>query len=164
MVSLILTLCCLYTVSGVKKQITHERMLAYSAASARATDGAENRVVMNGISGSFGYSVYMAYLEDGYISLRGSHLDDSNAWKLLSKFTLEPGTYTLTGMRGVEKDTIALQLHFADDTGFYRYLYQFDEDVVFTIDRLSEATLHVMVYPNAEGIDVIARPAVFRDE
>lgn len=138
-------------------------MVSYALASARSTDGAENRVVLNGISGFFGYTVHLKYLEDGYISLLGNNAEESSGWKLLSRFTLEPGTYTLTGMKGVTKDTIALQLHVIDDNGSYRYIYQFDEDVKFKVDRQSKATLHVMVYPFAEDIDVVARPAVYKE-
>lgn len=144
--------------------MVYERMLSYSKATSRAVDGAENHVVMNGISGYFGVSVYLKYLEDGYIQLTGDNIDGERGWKLLSKFTLEPGTYTLTGMSDVLEDTIALQLRISDDTRFYQYLYQYDEDVVFMIKRVSEATLQVMVYPDAREIDVKARPAVYKDE
>lgn len=139
-------------------------MVQYNIASARE-DGEPNRVVMNGKPGYLGYSsVHLSYLEDGWISLVGDNVEESNGWKLLSTFTLEPGTYTLTGMKGQDENTIALQLHIEDDTGFYRYIYQYDEDVSFTIDRQADAALHVRVYPETEEIDVIARPAVYKDE
>ena len=139
-------------------------MVQYSIASARE-DGTPNRVVMNGKPGYLGYSsVHLSYLKDGWISLVGDNVEESSGWKLLSAFTLEPGTYTLTGMKGQRENTIALQLHIEDDTAFYRYIYQYDEDVSFTIDRQVDAALHVRVYPENEGIDVNARPAVYRDE
>ncbi len=139
-------------------------MIEYSLASVRE-DGAPNRVVMIGKQGYLGYSsVHLSYLKDGWISLVGDNAEESNGWKLLSTFTLEPGAYTLTGMKGQDENTLALQLHIEDDTGFYRYIYQYDEDVSFTIDRPVEATLHVRVYPETEGINVKARPAVYRDE
>ena len=72
--------------------------------------------------------------------------------------------YTLTGMKGQDPDTVALQLHIEDDTGVYHYLYQYNEDVSFTIERPVEAALHVRVYPEVEGINVKARPALYRDE
>ena len=144
--------------------MVYERMLSFSKATSRAVDGAENHVVMNGIPGYFGVSVYLKYLEDGYIQLTGDNIDGERGWKLLSKFTLEPGVYTLTGMIGVPENTIALQLRISDDTSFYQYLYQYDEDVNFRVERVSEATLHIMVYPDAKEIDVKARPAVYRDE
>lgn len=72
--------------------------------------------------------------------------------------------YTLTGMAGVEKDTVALQLRLEDDMGVYRYLYQYDKDVNFKVERQTAAELHVRVYPNVEDVDATARPAVYRDE
>lgn len=139
-------------------------MVQYSIASARE-DGEPNRVIMNGKPGYLGYSsVHLSYLKDGWISLVGDNVEESNGWKLLSAFTLEPGTYTLTGMKGQDENTIALQLRIEDDTGYYRYYYQYDEDVNFIIERPADAALHVRVYPEVEGIDVKARPAVYRDE
>lgn len=139
-------------------------MIACSLASAR-DEGTPNRVLMNGKAGYLGYSsLRMTYLTDGWIKLAGDNNRDSNGWKKISTFTLEPGTYTLTGIAGQKENTIALQLHIEDDTGFYRYIYQYDEDVSFTIERSAAATLHVRVYPDVEGVDVIARPAVYRDE
>lgn len=139
-------------------------MTQYSIASARE-DGAPNRVVMIGKPGYLGYSsVHLSYLEDGWISLVGDNVEESNGWKLLSEFTLEPGTYTLTGMKGQDEKAIALQLHIEDDTGFYKYFYEYDEDVRFSIERPSEAVLHVRVYPGVEGINVKARPAVYKDD
>ena len=139
-------------------------MVQYSIASARE-DGEPNRVILNGKPGYLGYStVLLSYLKDGWISLVGDNVEESNGWKLLSTFTLEPGTYTLTGMKGQDENTIALQLRVEDDTGYHHYFYQYDEDVNFTIERPMEAKLHVRVYPETEGIDVNARPAVYRDE
>lgn len=139
-------------------------MVQYSIASARE-DGAPNRVVMIGKSGYLGYSsVHLSYLEDGWISLVGDNVEESNGWKLLSEFTLEPGKYTLTGMKGQDEKAIAQQLHIEDDTGFYKYFYEYDEDVRFSIERPSEAVLHVRVYPEVEGINVKARPAVYKDD
>ncbi len=157
-------LALLYTGDMIAKRILHQRMVKYSLASSRE-DGVPNRVVMNGQPGYLGYSsVHLQYLENGWINLVGDNVEKSNGWKLLSIFTLEPGTYTLTGMKGQDENTIALQLHIEDETGYYRYIYQFDEDVSFAIERPVEAALHVRVYPEVEGIDLKVRPAVYRDE
>ena len=70
----------------------------------------------------------------------------------------------MKGLEGMTANTIALQLRVEDNTGYYHYYYQYNEDVSFIIERQVDATLHVRVYPEAEGIDVKARPAVYRDE
>lgn len=139
-------------------------MVQYSLASVR-DDGATNRVVMNGKEGYLGYSsVSISYLTDGWIKLAGENNEDSDGWKLISEFTLEPGTYTLTGLKGQQENTVALQLYIEDDSGNHHYLYQYDDDVQFTADRSTNATLHVRVYPTVENVDVKARPAVYRNE
>ncbi len=139
-------------------------MIEYSLASARE-DGTPNRVIMNGKPGYLGYStVLLSYLKDGWIRVVGDNVEESNGWKILSTFTLEPGVYTLTGMKGQDEKTIALQLHIEDETGLYRYIYQYDADVSFTIEKAVDAVLHVRVFPETEGIDVKARPAVYKDD
>lgn len=139
-------------------------MVQYSITSSR-DDSTPNRVVMNGKDGYLGYSsVRLQYLENGWIKLTGENNTDSNGWKLISEFTLEPGTYTLTGMKGQSENKVALQLRIEDDTGYYRYLYQYDEDVKFIVERETTATLHTRVYPKVEKTNVKARPAVYRDE
>ena len=136
----------------------------YSIASARE-DGSPNLVIMNGKPGYLGYSsVHLSYLEGGWIRLVGDNVEESNGWRMLSKFVLEPGNYTLTGLKGIKENTIALQLRVEDDTGYYHYFYQYDEDVSFTIERVAKAVFSVRVYPEIEGINVKARPAVYRDE
>lgn len=155
----------LYAGGAVVRHKLRQEMLHAAAVSARESDGAENLVVMNGKPGYLGSSnVYLRYLNDGWISLSGDNTEDSNGWKLVAEFELEPGSYTFTGLKGAAADTIALQLHISDDTGFYRYIYQWDEDVRFTIGQSTMAVLHVRVYPNTEDIRMTARPAVYRDE
>ena len=91
---------------------------------------------MNGKPGYIGpSSVQLSYLKDGWISLAGDNVEENNGWKLLSTFTLESGLYTLTGLKEQDENTIALQLRVEDDTGFYRYIYQYDKDVSFKIEK-----------------------------
>jgi hypothetical protein len=154
----------MYTGDAIAKHILHQQMVQYSIASARE-DGTPNCVVMNGKSGYLGYtSVHLSYLKDGWISLSGDNVEENSGLVLLSIFMLEPGTYTLTGMKGQDEYSVALQLRIEDDTGFHRYFYQYDEDVSFSIERPVDAVLRVQVYPEVEGIDLKARPAVYRDE
>lgn len=154
----------LYSCDAVAKYVLHQRMIEYSLASARE-DGTPNRVIMNGKPGYLGYStVLLSYLKDGWIRVVGDNVEESNGWKILSTFTLEPGVYTLTGMKGQDEKTIALQLHIEDESGLYRYIYQYDADVSFTIEKAVDAVLHVRVFPETEGIDVKARPAVYKDD
>lgn len=161
--SLIIAIAFLYIINDIHIHVIHQQMVQYSRASSRA-DGAGNRVVMLGTPGYLGESsVRLSYLKDGYIRLSGDNPNESNGWKLLAEFSLEPGTYTLTGLSGQHENTVALQLHIEDSTGFYRYFYQYDEDVMFTVEREVEAVLHARVYPGIGEIDVVVRPAVYKE-
>lgn len=165
LISLVLTTAVLYAGKGIRKHVLHQRMVAWSAASARDTDGAENRVVLNGKPGYLGESsVYLDFTKDGYISLSGDNPEEIDGWKLISEFTIEPGNYTLTGLKGAIENTVALQLYISDDTGYDRYLCQWNEDINFTVERDTEATLHARVFPFVDEVDIVARPAVYRDE
>lgn len=138
-------------------------MVKYSIASVRE-DGARNYVVMSGKSGYLGYSyVYLKYLEDGWISLTGENPDHKYEQKLISKFTLEPGEYTLTGLKAQE-NTIDFQLSLEDDAGTFHYIYLFDNSITFFVEKIVLARLYVRVYPGVKEIRVVARPAVYRDD
>ena len=158
--SLLATLALLYAGRGIKARV----MESYAIASARASDGAKNLVVLNGISGYVGESkAYLRYLRDGYIKISGSNPEKASGWKELCKLELGPGTYTLTGMRGVEQDTVSLLVLLKGETDTERFIFQWDEDTVFTLDSTRTASVQVRVYPSTEGIDVIARPALYKE-
>lgn len=90
LMSLIVTLVICFLGNWIKKNLIHQRMAAYAVASARVEDGAVNKVVMNGIPGYLGYStVYLKYLRDGYIQIKGDNSGENNEWKLLSQFFLD---------------------------------------------------------------------------
>lgn len=94
----------------------------------------------------------------------GDNYTENDGWKLISQFVLEPGVYTLTGMREAEENSIAFQLRLCDETGKYQYIYQWNREVTFTVFQESSIALHARVFPFTEEIDIKARPAVYRDE
>ena len=58
---------------------------------------------------------------------------------------------------------VALRLNLEDTKGVVKNLWQFDEDVHFSVDDHCKAKIHVRVNQHAE-VDTIARPAVYKDE
>ena len=79
--SLLATLALLYAGRGIKARV----MESYAIASARASDGAKNLVVLNGISGYVGESkAYLRYLRDGYIKISGSNPEKASGWSCAS--------------------------------------------------------------------------------
>lgn len=139
-------------------------MIDYCAASSRE-DGTPNCVVMLGKPGYLGYtSVYLEYLENGWIRVFGNNTDIIIGQRMIAKLSLDPGQYTLTGLKGQLKDTIDFQFRIEDSDGFYYYLYQYDEDVSFEVDKPSECVLHIRVHPNVEDINIMLMPAVYKDD
>ena len=163
--SLVITLCFFYIYNETNKYYMKQRAIRYSVASVRVIDGAENRVVMVATPGNIGESkVLFRYLNECDIQLIGSNSGNQSEWKKLSKFSLEPGFYTLTGLTGQKEQTVVIQLHIEDTTGFSNYINQYDDDVAFKVERDSEATLFVGVYPNIKDINEIIRPAVYKED
>ena len=143
----------------------HQKMISYSNRSFRDSDHAMNQIVLNGRAGYVGETnVYVKYLEDGFIHVSGDNSEDNRGWKLISELQLLPGTYTLTGLKGVPMNTVAIQLYYIDDTGFSRFVYQWEEDVVFRVDKISRADVHIYVNPSSGYVDAVARPALYKDE
>lgn len=140
-------------------------MVSYSIASARESDGASNLVIMSGKAGYLGESdVYLDYLRDGYISIAGNNPNETRGWRKLCEIKMEPGVYSLTGMKDVPDRTVAIELHIGDGTEFSQYIYQWDHDVIFTVKEETIAMLHIMVYPFVKDISVVARPAIYKNE
>lgn len=159
-----MTISLLYTVNAITSYLLHKRMIDYCVASSRE-DGAPNSVVMLGKPGYLGYtSVYLEYLENGWIRVFGNNTDIINGQKMIAKFSLDQGRYTLTGLKDQPNDTIDFQLRIEDSDGIYYYLYQYDKDVSFEVDKPSECVLHIRVHPNLENINIMLKPAVYKDD
>ena len=140
-------------------------MKEYSLNSARPEDGAENLIIMNGNAGYIGMThAHLSYMKDGSIQIKGYNPDSSSAWKKLCDFVLEPGTYTLTGLKGFQPETLELQYSiFNEEKGGYDYYSQYDEDLTITIPKKRKARLHVRIYPFTE-VDTLARPAIYKEQ
>ena len=162
--SFMITLGALYVGNLAIKEHTYKRMLQYSIETTRE-DGASNRVIMNGVSGFVGRTnVGISYMNGGKIRLNGANYDEIDGWQRISEFTLEPGRYTFTGMKGQGENTIALQLDIMGESGIKYSYYQFNDDVYFLTEKPTDVALYIRVFPAIGKVDVIARPAVYKDE
>ena len=162
-ISLVLTTLLIIAGKATVMEIRKNEMIEGSKASSRLTDGSVNEVIMLGDSGFVGSSgVFAKYLKDGYISITGLNCTENYQWKKLSDFNLSPGTYTFTGLSDVDPESVQLQLDYPESQS-YKWYFLWDEDIQFTIEEAKEAELYVRVFPGA-SVDVVARPAVYRDE
>ena len=140
------------------REVRHQKMVRLAAIYDRE-DGAKNLLVLNGKNGfAWDTDVYVEYLNDGSIHIKGT--SDRRSWWPIGKVTLEPGMYSLSGLSGVEKDTVGLELEtdnhrFAPDLG--------PVDVVeFTLEETTKLMVYVSVYDGCD-CDVVATPAIYKE-
>ena len=153
LVSCLLTIVLLYSGKYVIQEARKSAMLTASKASFRSIDGAINQVVMYGSSGYIGHSD---------INIQGNNRSDTYQWKKIANFSLMPGTYSFTGLTGVDPETVELQLDYPEGEG-YRWLFQWNSDIQFTIVERKEIELYIRAFPGAT-VNVNAMPAVYRDK
>ena len=162
-ISFIIAVLLLASGRSIIKQVRKNRMIAASYASSRIIDGVPNEVLMYGNSGFVGNSrIYVHYLSDGYISISGYSRSENYQWKKISDFILKPGTYSFTGLSGVDPETVQLQLDYPEGDSF-KWYFLWNEDIQFTIDETKEVELFIRVVPGV-SVNTVARPAVYRDE
>lgn len=162
-VSFFITVLLLFTGRTAMREIRRNSMMAASIASSREEDGAVNHVVMYGDSGYVGHSgIYVKYLKEGNIRISGSSNSENYQWKKIADFSLSPGKYTFSGLTDAEPETVQLQLDYPEGSS-YCWHFIWNSDIQFTIDEVKEVELYVRAFPGV-SVDIIARPAVYRDE
>lgn len=140
-------------------EVQHQRMVKYASINDRE-DGTENLLVLNGKSGNaWGTGVYVKYLNDGSIRIKGT--SDKTSWWLIGEITLEPGAYSFSGLSGMKNETVGLELE-TDNKRFTQDVGPIDE-VRFTLCETKELKVYVIVYDGCD-CDVIARPAIYKEE
>lgn len=90
------------------KEVRHQKMVRYATLYDRE-DGAKNLLVLNGKNGyAWNTDVYVKHLNDGSIQIKGT--SDKRSWWPIGEISLEPGVYSFSGLSGVEKNTVGLEL------------------------------------------------------
>lgn len=139
------------------KEVRHQKMVRLAALYDRE-DGARNLLVLNGKDGyAWNTDVYVEYLNDGSIRIAGE--SDKRSWWPIGELTLEPGMYSFSGLSGVEKNTVGLELEtnnlrFALDVGPV-------DEVKFTLEEKTKLIVYATVYEGCE-CDVIATPVIYK--
>ena len=140
------------------REVRHQKMVRLAAIYDRE-DGTKNLLVLNGKNGyAWDTDVYVEYLNDGSIRIAGT--SDKRSWWPIGEISLEPGVYSFSGLSGVEKNTVGLELEtnnqrFALDVG------QIDE-VRFTLEETTKLKVYVIVYDGCD-CDVIATPVIYKE-
>lgn len=140
------------------REIQHQKMVGYAALYDRE-DGTKNLLVLNGKSGfAWNTDVYVEYLNDGSIHIKGA--SDKRSWWPIGEISLKPGVYSFSGLSGVEKNTVGLELEtnnqrFTPDVGPV-------DEVKFTLEETTKLVVYVSVYDGCD-CDVIATPVIYKE-
>lgn len=140
------------------KEVRQQKMVRYAAMYDRE-DGTRNLLLLNGKNGyAWDTDVYVEYLNDGSIRIAGE--SDKRSWWPIGKVTLEPGMYSFSGLSGVNKDTVGLEIEtnnqrFTPDVGPV-------DEVKFTLDQATELMVYVSVYDGCD-CDVVATPVIYKE-
>ena len=140
------------------QEVRHQKMVRLAAIYDRE-DGTKNLLVLNGKNGyAWDTDVYVKHLDDGSIKIKGT--SDKRSWWPIGEITLEPGMYSFSGLSGVDKDTVGLELEkdnhrFAPDVGLV-------DEVKFTLEEPTKLIVYVSVYDGCD-CDVIATPVIYKE-
>ena len=140
------------------KEVRHQKMVRLAAIYDRE-DGTKNLLVLNGKNGfAWDTDVYVEYLKDGSVHIKGT--SDKRSWCPIGKISLEPGVYSFSGLSGVDKDTVGLELEtnnqrFAPDVGPVG-------EVRFALEETTKLMVYVSVYDGCD-CDVIATPVIYKE-
>ncbi|MDD5884229.1 MAG: VanZ family protein [Firmicutes bacterium] len=140
------------------REIQHQKMVRYAALYDRE-DGSENLLVLNGKNGyAWDTDVYVEYLNDGSIRIAGT--SDKRSWWPIGELTLEPGMYSFSGLSGVDKDTVGLEL----ETNNQRFMPDVGPigEVRFALEETTKLMVYVSVYDGCD-CDVIATPVIYKE-
>ena len=140
------------------QEVRHQKMVRIAALYDRE-DGAMNLLVLNGKNGyAWDTDVYVEYLNDGSIHIKAT--SDKRSWWPIGEISLEPGVYSFSGLSGVEKNTVGLELEpntprFMPDVGPIG-------EVRFALEETTKLMVYVSVYDGCD-CDVIATPVIYKE-
>lgn len=165
LVAILSTVIILLSVPFAFQGINYQAMKNYAALNDRV-DGVKNLLVLNGEPGYVGTTnVYVAYNDDGSISITGS--SDSRVWKRIGLRTLKPGHYLFSGLSGTEEKTIAIELEYynKEREEFIRLTPDVGaiEAAALALEEDTRIRAYVGVYPGAEG-NYSARPVIYGED
>lgn len=138
--------------------IRHQHMVKLAELHNRE-DGAENLLVLNGNNGyAWNTDVYVRYLPDGSINVKGT--SDKKSWWPIGDLTLTSGDYVFSGLSDVEENTVGLVL----ETDNHRIIEDVGPvgEVEFSLEETAPIKAYVIVYPGCD-CDVIATPVIYKE-
>lgn len=140
------------------REIQHQKMVRIAAIYDRE-DGTKNLLVLNGKNGyAWDTDVYVKHIDYGSIQIKGT--SDKRSWWSIGKVTLGPGVYSFSGLSGVEKNTVGLEL----ETNNQRFMPDVGSigEVRFALEETTKLMVYVSVYDGCD-CDVIVTPVIYKE-
>lgn len=128
-------------------------------------DGTKNLLILSPDPVYIGQTVFsVAYQSDGSILIEGS--SENRAWIEIGRVTLDPGTYSFSGLSGVEEKTVAIELEYYD-AGKLNYIRLTPDvgpkdEALFSLDINTKVRALISIFPGAAG-SYNARPVIYRE-
>ena len=139
---ILLSMILCSTVPFGYQEVWHQKMVRLAAIYDRE-DGTKNLLVLKGMNGfAWDTDVYVKYLDDGSIHIKGT--SDKRSWWPIGEISLEPGVYSFSGLSGVEKNTVGLEL----ETNNQRFMPDVGPigEVRFALEETTKLMVYVSVY------------------
>lgn len=155
---ILLSMVLFSTVPFSYREVRHQKMVRLAAIYDRE-NGTKNLLVLNGKNGyAWDTDVYVKHLDDGSIQIIGT--SDKRSWWPIGKVTLGPGVYSFSGLSGVEKNTVGLEL----ETNNQRFMPDVGPigEVRFALEETTKLMVYVSVYDGCD-CDVIATPVIYKE-
>ena len=152
------------TVPFSYREVRHQKMVRLAAIYDRE-DGSENLLVLNGKNGfAWDTDVYVEYLTDGSINIRG--VSEIQSWWPIADITLESGHYSASGLEDTTGGLLGIELaYYNENSKKYEVLCPdigINPTVEFELSEKTPIRAYVRVYPGFHA-ECIATPVIYKE-
>lgn len=146
------------------QEVRHQKMVRLAAIYDRE-DGSENLLVLNGKNGyAWNTDVYVEYLNNGSISIRG--VSEIQSWWPIADITLESGHYSASGLEDTTGGLLGIELaYYNKNSKKYEVLCPdigINPTVEFELSEKTPIRAYVRVYPGFHA-ECIATPVIYKE-
>ena len=146
------------------QEVRHQKMVRLAAIYDRE-DGSENLLVLNGKNGyAWNTDVYVEYLKDGSINIRG--VSEIQSWWPIADITLESGHYSASGLEDTTGGLLGIELaYYNKNSKKYEVLCPdigINPTVEFELSEKTPIRAYVRVYPGFHA-ECIATPVIYKE-
>lgn len=163
--TILLSMVLCSTVPFSYREIQHQKMVRLAAIYDRE-DGTKNLLVLKGKNGyAWDTDVYVKYLDDGSIHIKGA--SDKQSWWPIADIKLEPGKYTATGLEDTTDGLLGIELaYYNKNSKSYEVLCPDigkNPTVEFELSETTPIRAYVRVYAGFHA-ECVATPVIYKEE